>query len=180
MRSWITPLIFGWILSLAVAITTITTVNFSAHLADRGFTTAIADGRATVTEVVSGSAAKHAVVGFTESAHLELTAAGSPIKVALVCPGAVATEIARPPAAAAAPARPPDEAAHDPRVEEFRSTFEVVIENGMSADEHARLVFDELSRGAFWIISDPTYLPLMEERLRSIKERRAPLLPGFG
>ena len=60
MRSWITPLIFGWILSLAVAIATITTVNFSAHLADRGFTTAIADGRATVTEVVSGSAAERA------------------------------------------------------------------------------------------------------------------------
>lgn len=125
-------------------------------------------------------AAKHAVVGFTESVHLELTAAGSPIKVALICPGAVATEIARPPAAVAAPAPPQGEAAHDPRVEEFRAGFAVVIENGMSADEHARLVFDELSGGAFWIISDPTYLPMMEERLRSIKERRAPVLPGFG
>jgi NADP-dependent 3-hydroxy acid dehydrogenase YdfG len=119
-------------------------------------------------------AAKHAVVGFTESVHLELTAAGSRIKVALICPGAVATEIARPPAAVAAPYPVGGGAARDPRVDEFRAAFSVVIENGMHADEHGRLVFDELAQGAFWIISDPAYLPLMEERLRSIKERRAP------
>lgn len=119
-------------------------------------------------------AAKHAVVGFTESVHLELTSSGAPVKVALVCPGAVATEIVRPSTATAAPDPGPDDNDHDHRVEEFRDAFSAVIANGMSSDEHARLVFDELAEGAFWIISDPTYLPSVEERLRSIKERRAP------
>lgn len=124
-------------------------------------------------------AAKHAVVGFTESVHLELMASGAPVKVALVCPGAVATGIIRPPAAAAPPDPPAGDAGQDHRVDDFRSTFSAVIANGMSADGHARLVFDELAEGAFWIISDPTYVPLIEERLRSIKERRAPgSVPG--
>jgi NAD(P)-dependent dehydrogenase (short-subunit alcohol dehydrogenase family) len=125
-------------------------------------------------------AAKHAVVGFTETLHLELEAARSRVKVALICPGAVATAIAKPPTALTPPAPSGDCAAPDPRVEEFRSSFAAVIEGGMPADEHAKLVFDEIARGAFWIISDPTYVTMIEERLRSIKDRRAPVYSSAG
>lgn len=118
-------------------------------------------------------AAKHAVVAFTESVHHDLSAAGSRIRMALICPGAVATAIADPSVGAVSdPGAGLN--ADDPEGRAFHSGLAAAIAGGMAADEHARLVFDELSQGQFWIISDGSYMALIEERVRSIKERRAP------
>ena len=60
MRTWKTPLLVGWLLSLAVAATSLATINFSPYTLSRGFTTDFVGDRATVTVVTQGSAAERA------------------------------------------------------------------------------------------------------------------------
>lgn len=118
-------------------------------------------------------ASKHAIVGFTESVHFELLELKSRIRMALICPGAVATAIAAPSKAALAPAIVNNDAV-DPSARDFHINFESLIQSGMSADEHAKFVFEEILKERFWIISDESYFTMIEERLQSISEHRPP------
>jgi hypothetical protein len=95
--------------------------------------------------------------------------------MAMICPGAVATAIATPPVAADFSAAGRDEWDHV-AAQEFHSNFKELIQNGMSADDHARFVFEELMNNQYWVISDGRYYEMIEERLRSIRERRFPTL----
>jgi NAD(P)-dependent dehydrogenase (short-subunit alcohol dehydrogenase family) len=117
-------------------------------------------------------ASKHAIVGFTESVQQDLVASGARIRMALVCPGAVATDIANASGANL-------EVADDPGRRDlgelaFRESFSAIINTGMPADAHAKLVFDELANGQFWVISDESYIPLIEERLRKLLSNHLP------
>lgn len=125
-------------------------------------------------------ASKHAVIGLTESVHFELTEAQASVRMALICPGAVATGIAAPSGLKAnSRTRDEDLDIFDKRARSFNDEFIFTIQDGMSSQEHAKLVFDELEAGSFWIISDERYIPMIEERLNSIKIKRHPKFETF-
>lgn len=117
-------------------------------------------------------AAKHAVVALTESVHFELVAAGSQVRAALLCPGAVVTGIADSASTNALSVTSIKDA--NPAASLFHDAFKGIIAQGMTPEAHAAFVFDELALGRFWIISDRSYLSQIEERMQSIKECRAP------
>ena len=49
-------------------------------------------------------------------------------------------------------------------------------ENGLDADEFARLVFEAIDRGEYWIVPQPQMLdPLLEARNKIIAERTNPV-----
>lgn len=107
--------------------------------------TASAGGLVTAPGLGAYQATKHAVVGYTESLYRDLAMAGSRISAALVCPGAVATDIITRSHASRAqwldgPA-PPEGPAMAPR-------------EAMAPQALAEIVFDAVVHGKFWILPD--------------------------
>ena len=119
---------------------------------------------------------KHAVVALSESMHLELLQRNSKIKVSVLCPGPVRTDIFnssernRP-----APVPPPPE----PTAEEvfFRKVYETYIDRGLDPAEVARQVLDAICEERFYVITHD-YNNMIEPRLQNILAAQNPdLLP---
>lgn len=107
--------------------------------------TASAGGVVTAPGLGAYQASKHAVVGYTESLYRDLAAAGAQVSAAVVCPGAVDTDImARSNASRARWA--------DAQGEEGFAGGAALV--AMSPDELAGIVFDRIARGWFWIFPD--------------------------
>lgn len=100
-------------------------------------------------ELSAYAAAKHAVIGLSESLLYELQASGAKLGVAVICPGAVRTDLMRSDRAATAMSESL-QAAMDAR--------------GMDPDRLADIVFDHLARGRFWIFPHPHMLKRVEQR----------------
>lgn len=81
--------------------------------------------------------------------------------------------IAAPSMAALTPVIVNDDA-NDSSARDFHRNFESLIQSGMSADEHAKFVFEEILKERFWMISDESYFTMIEERPQSIGEHRPP------
>ena len=109
------------------------------------------------------SATKFAVVALTESLVNELATLNPKIKVSLLAPGPVKSAIFR---------EAPSEASA-----QFHSLMTHMLdENGLDADEFARLVFEAIDRGEYWIVPQPQMLdPLLEARNKIIAERANPV-----
>ena len=114
---------------------------------------------------------KHAAVAFSETLSLDLQAAGAPIKVSVICPGAVNTEIM----AAAASAVTDDDAAKATADEMHKGTKAV----GASPDRVAKTVFDAVEAGQFWIRPLDEPVAGLEQRARQIKSGEAPAFSGW-
>ncbi|WP_077037667.1 SDR family NAD(P)-dependent oxidoreductase, partial [Pelomonas sp. KK5] len=85
---------------------------------------------------------KHGVTVLSESLQLELAAAGLPIKVSVLCPGAVATGIA---AGFAADA--------DTAAGQFAGGLkQALATHGMAPEEVARRALDGVAAGRFWLL----------------------------
>ena len=109
------------------------------------------------------SATKFAVVALTESLVNELATLNPQIKVSLLAPGPVKSAIFR---------EAPSEASA-----QFHSLMTHMLdENGLDADEFARLVFEAINRGEYWIVPQPKMLdPLLEARNKIIADRANPV-----
>ena len=109
------------------------------------------------------SATKFAVVALTESLVNELATLNPQIKVSLLAPGPVKSAIFR---------EAPSEASA-----QFHSLMTHMLdENGLDADEFARLVFEAIDRGEYWIVPQPQMLdPLLEARYKIIADRANPV-----
>jgi NAD(P)-dependent dehydrogenase (short-subunit alcohol dehydrogenase family) len=110
---------------------------------------------------------KHAVVALSECLHHELQALGAALRVAVLCPGAVATGIGdservRP----AAHVRP--HADRSPGEEVFEAGMRAAIAAGTSPTAVADATFAALREDRFWILPDPGYREAVERRTRSI------------
>lgn len=91
-------------------------------------------------------ATKHAVLSFSECLRLELEFLGHPIDVSVILPGPVATAIFR-------DAPGTDE---NPLIANHRRIMTAMLaEHGMSPDEAAETIFDQLAEGRFWIATHP-------------------------
>lgn len=107
-------------------------------------------------------ATKFAVVALTEALAGELAAMGSPVKVSLLAPGPVKTEIFREKAPSSSQAF-------------VEGMCDMLAQHGLAADAFARLVFQAIDRGDYWIIPQPEALdPALAARTGNILARREP------
>ncbi len=122
-------------------------------------------------------AAKHAVVGISEALFHELAVMGSPVKVSLLCPGAVETRFAEaarnwPSRLGAQPATSSDAGA--------QAVHELVrsgVRTGLAASRVAELVVDAIRTGRFLVLTEAEFGARALASFTEAIEGRAPLLP---
>lgn len=126
---------------------------------------------------VSYGVSKHAVVALSESMHLELKNQESKVKVSVLCPGPVNTDIMhssqrlRPDSVP-----PPPEATKEEEL--FRKAYEIWIERGLDPREVGRQVVEAIREERFYIFPHD-YSHYVESRLRHIlgSKNPEPMLP---
>lgn len=129
--------------------------------------TSSVEGLVTVGNAAMYNAAKHAVVGLSETVFRELESAGSRVGMSVLCPGAVSTGILNsakhwPDRLGPAPPPPPD--VEYPQLDEL-----------MSAAEAAAITFEAVAARRFWILTHPAqYGPAMRARMAGAVEGANP------
>jgi len=119
---------------------------------------------------------KHAVVALSESMHLELLQRNSKIKVSVLCPGPVSTDIFKSsernrPATVPPPPEPTAEEAF------FRKVYETYIERGLDPAEVARQVLEAVREERFYVITHD-FNSQIEMRMKNVLTSENPeILP---
>jgi NAD(P)-dependent dehydrogenase (short-subunit alcohol dehydrogenase family) len=113
-------------------------------------------------------ASKFAVVAISESLHMELSMDGSPVKVSVLCPGWVNTNIAEcdrnwPTRLGPVPVREAN-----PATQGAREFLRQSLAGGMNPDEVAGLVVDAVRAERFWILTDPPMAGRAVDRAQGI------------
>jgi NAD(P)-dependent dehydrogenase (short-subunit alcohol dehydrogenase family) len=122
-------------------------------------------------------AAKHAVVAISEVLHYDLAmAAGGAVKVTVVCPSWVKTNIAdsmrnHPAAVAVGPPKGAGPSAQDCMLD---GMLRHAISGGIEAPEVADQVADAIVNERFWVLTHPKTKKAVERRVRGIVEDKTP------
>jgi NAD(P)-dependent dehydrogenase (short-subunit alcohol dehydrogenase family) len=110
---------------------------------------------------------KHAVVALSEAAFHELATLDTPVRISVLCPGAVATGIAD-----SARIRPGDVAhttpLRTPAEQEFDRFVRAGVSAGMPPDEVGSILFEGLRAGRFWIYTHPLHEASIRARFESM------------
>jgi NAD(P)-dependent dehydrogenase (short-subunit alcohol dehydrogenase family) len=112
-------------------------------------------------------AAKHAVVGMSESLAVELQYMAPQVRVSVLCPGGVQTRIMqsernRPAALKVAPRTPPEMLAR------LKAAFEELMRNPMPADDLAARTLAGIERDDFYILSHADHAPEAQARAERV------------
>ena len=103
------------------------------------------------------SVTKFGVLALTESLHYEMLMKGAPIRVSVVTPGSVKSEIFT--ASRPGETAPPEIAAFNERLQRLSD------EHGLTPEEHAERVFRMVAEGKYWAIPQPEQLfPALQPR----------------
>ncbi len=98
------------------------------------------------------SITKHALIALSEALKLELTRVGAKIKVLALCPGFASTKLTE------SDRNRPKELYHgtttNPEIEQIMKAYQQSIENGISPDEVAEILFHALKDEKFYIPTD--------------------------
>jgi NAD(P)-dependent dehydrogenase (short-subunit alcohol dehydrogenase family) len=123
-------------------------------------------------------ATKFAVVAISESLHLELAMQNAKVKVSVLCPGFVNTNIATSDRNRPAQLQPGEQQFSETEMA-FASMMFAGIASGTPPTEVAEKVFTAIQNEQFYIISHPEFLPMVRMRMEAILEQRnpEPLLP---
>ncbi|HZV49710.1 MAG TPA: SDR family NAD(P)-dependent oxidoreductase [Candidatus Dormibacteraeota bacterium] len=123
------------------------------------------------------TAAKHAVVGLSESLYHELQLVGSAVRVSVLCPGFVRTRIAEAQRNWLARYGPPP---LEPRPEEeaTRRRLEEAIASGLEPEAVAEAVRSAILEERFWVLTHPEFGEAVIERARRAATGRDPAPPG--
>ncbi|SAK94347.1 oxidoreductase [Caballeronia fortuita] len=123
------------------------------------------------------SASKHAVVALTETLYHDLRLAGaSLVGVSLLCPAFVPTGIAD--AERSRPETLANAAPHTASQKLAARQLTRAVEGGrLSARDIARLTFDAVREGRFYVITHPAIMPSVQLRLDDIAQLRNPTDP---
>lgn len=117
---------------------------------------------------------KHAVVALSEATFHELATLDTPVRISVLCPGAVATGIAD-----SARIRPGDVADAAPLRSEAEKGFDQALRAGVSAgmppDEVGRIVFEGLRADRFWIYTHPLHEASIRARFDSMVSGNDPV-----
>ncbi|HUX45794.1 MAG TPA: SDR family NAD(P)-dependent oxidoreductase [Terracidiphilus sp.] len=112
------------------------------------------------------SVTKHAVVALSESLYLTLQQRNAQVKVSVLCPGLVHTNIGN--VERNRPAELKNEAATPtPEMEAGRAAFEALLAKSTPPEEVADAVFDAIEKEQFYILTHPEWMDVV--RLRTEK-----------
>jgi len=109
-------------------------------------------------------ATKFAVVTISESLHMELTMTGAPVRVSVLCPGFVRTNIGQ-------------DSLTSPRSEAeaaMQEAFRRLIAEGLDPAIVAERVVEAIRAERFWVFSHPELVAAVEQRAASIVAGRNP------
>jgi NAD(P)-dependent dehydrogenase (short-subunit alcohol dehydrogenase family) len=124
------------------------------------------------------NAAKHGVVALSETVFHELSLHAPHVKVSVLCPGWVNTNIADSARNRPAHLQLDDYDDDAPAMQGAAEMLRAFIEQGMPADEVAGKVLDAMRAEQFWILTheDETdfWVDLVNRRLRAVQERSNP------
>jgi NAD(P)-dependent dehydrogenase (short-subunit alcohol dehydrogenase family) len=117
---------------------------------------------------------KHAVVALSESLHLWLEQRKAQVKVSVLCPGMVRTDVGncerhRP----AEFKNPPVELS--PEMRAGRAAFDAIIARGMPPDQVAEKVFDSIRKEQFYIVTHPEWMEAARLRTDKINALQNPV-----
>ena len=125
---------------------------------------------------LQAAASKHAVVTLSETLHHELRLANARIGVSVLCPAYVPTGISRSernrPAELAEDAPPTSS-----QIAARQRSDKAVASGKLGAPDVARITFEAIREGRFYVITHPKLLPTVELRLRDVLEQRTPSDP---
>jgi short-subunit dehydrogenase len=120
---------------------------------------------------------KHAVVALSESLYLTLEQRRSLVKVSVLCPGMVRTNIdeveRHRPAELKNEARP-----MSPELEAGKKAFKAVLASGMAPAEVAEIVFEAIREEKFYILTDPEWMEAVELRTSRLVKMENPVSPA--
>ncbi|MGN6471526.1 MAG: SDR family NAD(P)-dependent oxidoreductase [Rhizobiaceae bacterium] len=145
-----------------------------------GMIAAGAEGRVVNTASVAGflsvpgssvyCATKHAVVTLSECLRHELALEGARIGVCVLCPAFAPTGIAD-----AERNRPAELGEKNPSAEIFDVRLRKAVESGrLTADDIARIAFEAIEAGRFYILTHPKIKTAIATRMEDILEERTP------
>lgn len=121
------------------------------------------------------SASKHAVISMSETLHLELEQIDSKVKVAVICPFFVNTNILT--SERNRPEAQQSKTEQVPNAQEGRPADDAwakALEQGQTPAELANGVFQAIREDKFYIITDPSMKPMAESRMQDIMQERNP------
>ena len=119
---------------------------------------------------------KHAVVALSESLYLELEERNALVKVSVLCPGFVKTNIMN------AERNRPVELQNEPvelpsQVQAYLDFMKAAIEAGMSPRQVAAQVFEAIEEEKFYILTHPEWLPVIQLRVDNLLRGENPQNP---
>jgi NAD(P)-dependent dehydrogenase (short-subunit alcohol dehydrogenase family) len=122
------------------------------------------------------SVTKHAVVALSESMYLALQQRNSMVKVSVLCPGMVRTNIAeveryRPPELRNEPIE------RTPEHQAGLAAFRAAMEASMPPDQVADIVFDAIEREQFYILTHPEWTEVIQLRTDKLLRMENPQNP---
>ncbi len=124
---------------------------------------------------------KHAVVALSEQLYYELAQRGAKIKVSVLCPGWVRTDIGN--AGRNRPAPSPNEPAATELSPVYEAAFQQcwqALQDGAPPEQVADCVFAAIRDEKFYILPHPEWIPAVQSRMEDIIDERNPtILPLY-
>jgi NAD(P)-dependent dehydrogenase (short-subunit alcohol dehydrogenase family) len=130
----------------------------------------------TRTELGIYTVTKHAVVALSETLYSELAQMQARVKVSVLCPGFVRTQIVESERNRPADLQDPD-AALTPEEEAVKAQIAAAVETGMPPEQVADRVFQAIENEQFYILTHPELNPMIQQRMEDILQGRNPRLP---
>jgi len=121
---------------------------------------------------------KHGVVSLSETLYYELALRGVSLKVSVLCPGLVSTNILD--AQRNRPARLQDASVKEPlspQAEAVVQRFQQAVREAMPPGQVADIVFEAIREERFYILTHPTWKAAIQSRMEDILQERNPTLP---
>jgi NAD(P)-dependent dehydrogenase (short-subunit alcohol dehydrogenase family) len=118
---------------------------------------------------------KHAVVTLSETLHHELAERGVKIRVSVLCPGVVRTQIME--SERNRPGRPPATQPLDPASRTRWEFLRQLVQAGMPPAQVADAVFKALRKDQFYILTHPEGKEYVRTRMEDILQDRSPTSP---
>lgn len=145
--------------------------NEECHIVNTSSIAGITSGAALGAYRVS----KHGVVALSETLACELAAAGAKIKVSVLCPGGVNTQIME------SDRNRPAEMKNDstaesthPAVKQMDALLRELVGAGRKPSEIADAVFEAIRGEKFYILTHPEMTPMIQKRMDDILQERNP------
>ncbi len=117
---------------------------------------------------------KHGVVALSECLHHEFALTGAKLRVSVVCPGWVNTQVVE--SDRNRPGGPVNDDEVDPLFGMVRAALRVTMPNAMPPSQVADLVVDAILNDKFYVLPHQTWKPMIETRMQDILEERDPTL----